>query len=116
MKKLFLYLLLFVGLFMLCYILANEYFAIKMQEKQEQEEHFAKESISVDAEPANYIVGIQDGHVIVYEADTEHVYEYTEIDAHLLQKLHPNLYEDLTETVKFNSKSELYRYLESLAT
>ena len=32
MKKLFLYVLLFVGIFSLCFLLANEYFKQRMQE------------------------------------------------------------------------------------
>ena len=34
MKKLFLYVLLFVGIFSLCFLLANEYFKQRMQEKE----------------------------------------------------------------------------------
>lgn len=41
------------------------------------------------------LVGIQSGRVIVYEADTQQVYEYTDIDAAVLQKLHPSVYQDL---------------------
>ena len=36
MKKLFLYVLLFVGIFSLCFLLANEYFKQRMQEKEGQ--------------------------------------------------------------------------------
>ena len=42
-----------------------------------------------------FLVGIQSGRVIVYEADTQQVYEYTDIDAAVLQKLHPSVYQDL---------------------
>lgn len=36
MKKLFLYVLLFVGIFSLCFLLANEYFKQRMQEKRDR--------------------------------------------------------------------------------
>ena len=36
MKKLFLYVLLFVGIFSLCFLLANEYFKQRMQEKEDR--------------------------------------------------------------------------------
>ena len=54
--------------------------------------------------------------MIVYDADTEQVYEYTDIDAEILKQLHPEIYEDLQENVVFQSKQELYRYLESLSS
>lgn len=118
MKKLFLYLLLFLGIFMLCFLLANEYFKQRMQEKNGQKLDIAADSISVDTEPyqGGFTVGIKNGCVIVYEADTEQVYEYTEIDAALLRELHPELYRDLQGNVHFDSRKELYRYLESLST
>ena len=118
MKKLFLYVLLFVGIFTLCYILANEYFQVKMQEKQENKLEIAEDSIALEAKAASGILvaAIQDGRVNVYDADTEQVYEYTDIDAEILKQLHPDIYEDLQENVVFQSRQELYRYLESLST
>lgn len=118
MKKLFLYVLLFVGIFTLCYILANEYFQVKMQEKQENKLELVEDSIALEAKAASgkYVAAIQDGRVIVYAADTEQVYEYTDIDAEILKQLHPDIYEDLEENVVFQSRQELYRYLESLST
>ena len=134
MKKLFLYVLLFVGIFSLCFLLANEYFKQRMQEKEGQKLELAADSISIDTEwkDNGFLVGIQSGRVIVYEADTQQVYEYTDIDAAVLQKLHPSVYQDLLKNpanlktlaeslpflknVHFDSKKELYRYLESLST
>lgn len=118
MKKLFLYLVLFVGIFMLCFLLAREYFNQKMMEKQGQELEIAKDSISIDTgnDASGYYVGIQNGKVIVYEADTNHVYEYTEIDADVIEHLHPAMYRQLLDTVPFDSKKEMYRYLESLSS
>ena len=118
MKKLFLYVLLFVGIFSLCFLLANEYFKQRMQEKEGQKLELAADSISIDTEwkDNGFLVGIQSGRVIVYEADTQQVYEYTDIDAAVLQKLHPSVYHDLLKNVHFDSKKELYRYLESLST
>ena len=118
MKKLFLYVLLFVGIFSLCFLLANEYFKQRMQEKEGQKLELAADSISIDTEwkDNGFLVGIQSGRVIAYEADTQQVYEYTDIDAAVLQKLHPSVYQDLLKNVHFDSKKELYRYLESLST
>ena len=100
MKKLFLYVLLFVGIFSLCFLLANEYFKQRMQEKEGQKLELAADSISIDTEwkDNGFLVGIQSGRVIV------------------LQKLHPSVYQDLLKNVHFDSKKELYRYLESLST
>lgn len=50
MKKLFLYVLLFVGIFSLCFLLANEYFKQRMQEKEGQKLELAADSISIDTE------------------------------------------------------------------
>lgn len=118
MKKLFLYLVLFIGIFMLCFLLANEYFKQKMQEQQGKKLDIAADSVSIQTDKTNdgFIVGIQDGMVVVYESDTNQVYEYTEIDASVLKSLHPDLYQDLLDTVPLDSKKALYRYLESLAT
>lgn len=117
MKKLFLYLILFVGLFLLCFLLANEYFSQRMQEKNQNKLEIAADSIAMDvADADSYIVGIKDEMVIVYEAASGQVYEYTDIDADLLKKLHPDLYSDLEQTIRFYSKKELYRYLESLSS
>ena len=71
MKKLFLYVLLFVGIFSLCFLLANEYFKQRMQEKEGQKLELAADSISIDTEwkDNGFLVGIQSGRVIVYEAD-----------------------------------------------
>lgn len=118
MKKLFLYVLLFVGIFTLCYILANQYFQIKMQEKQGNRLEIVEDSIALETEASSgkYVAAIREGRVIVYDADTEQVYEYTDIDAEILKQLHPEIYEDLQENVVFQSKQELYRYLESLSS
>ena len=77
MKKLFLYVLLFVGIFSLCFLLANEYFKQRMQEKEGQKLELAADSISIDTEwkDHGFLVGIQSGRVIVYEADPQQVYE-----------------------------------------
>ena len=118
MKKLFLYFVLFVGIFVLCFILANAYFNQKMTEKQGEKMDIAQDSISIEAndEQTEYYVGIRNGRVVVYESDTDQVYEYTEIDADLIERLHPALYQDLLKTVPFDSKKEMYRYLESLSS
>lgn len=115
MKKLFLYLLLFTGLFVLCYLLANAYYNQKLQEEEGRK--LLADSISIDMEEGEkYFVGIRNGHVVVFEADSDHLYEYTGIDAQLLKELHPDIYEELQQMVEFNSGYEMYRYLESLAS
>ena len=65
MKKLFLYVLLFVGIFSLCFLLANEYFKQRMQEKEGQKLELAADSISIDTEwkDNGFLVGIQSGRV-----------------------------------------------------
>lgn len=116
MKKLFLYLLLFVGLFVLCYILAEEYFDYKLKEEQ-GEKVILSDSLAIDIpSQEKYYVGIRNNHVVVYEADDEHLYEYTGIDASLIKELSPEIYDDLSHYIEFDSKYEMYRYLESLAS
>lgn len=115
MKKLFLYLLLFTGLFLLCYILANAYFEQRMQEKQGKKLLADSVAIELDTEE-KYLVGIRNEHVVVFEADSDHLYEYTGIDAQLIKQIHPDIYEELMQMVEFDSKYEMYRYLESLAS
>ena len=115
MKKLFLYLLLFTGLFLLCYLLANAYFVQKLQEKKGKKLLAESVTINIDTEE-KYLVGIRNEHVVVFEADSDHLYEYTGIDEQILKQVHPDIYDELCQMVEFNSKYEMYRYLESLAS
>lgn len=120
MKKLFLYIILFLGIFLLCFLLANEYFNYHVQQEQTSEVTTEKKEDSVAWTPprkqGKYVVGISDDHVIVYMADTQKVYEYTEIDVEILKSLHPETYTQLVNQVYLESELELYRYLESLST
>ncbi len=115
MKKLFLYLLLFTGLFVLCYMLTSAYFEQKLHEEQEKQLLADSASFDVNSDE-KYLVGIRNDHVVVFEADSDHLYEYTGIDAEILKEIHPDIYEELQKMVEFNSKYEMYRYLESLAS
>ncbi len=62
-----------------------------------------------------YTVGIKDNAVVVYDKDDE-VFEYTGIDASLIQSLNPPLYDRLKSGVTFGSVEELYVFLESISS
>ena len=131
MKKLFLYFILFAGIFILCYLLANEYFGQRTRNESETSQESVRDSISIDVENENqdsmsfdvkndkekYVVGVQDARVVVYQNDTGQIFEYADIDVEVIRRLHPDMYERLQKRqVYFDSEQALYRYLESLST
>lgn len=131
MKKLFLYFILFAGIFILCYLLANAYFGQRTRNESETSQESARDSISIDVENENqdsmsfdvkndkgkYVVGLQDARVVVYQNDTGQIFEYADIDVEVIRRLHPDMYERLQKRqVYFDSEQALYRYLESLST
>lgn len=63
-----------------------------------------------------YILGIRDGYVIVYFNDLDTVYEFTDIDAGVLELLDKEQYEKIKDNISFNSLEELFDFLESLAS
>lgn len=63
-----------------------------------------------------YIVGIKNGHVIVYKNDLDNIYEYTGVDADIIKAYNQELYETLTNTINFNTLEELFNFLESIAS
>lgn len=62
-----------------------------------------------------YMVGIKDGYVIVFDG-SEEVFEYTGIEAELIQTLNHNLYERLKSGMHFESIEDIYLFLESISS
>lgn len=67
------------------------------------------------ANKSNYIVTIKNGYIIVYQNSVENIYEYTGIDAEMIKITDEEMYNRLKESVIFNTREELFSFLESIA-
>lgn len=94
MKKLFLYILILLGLFMVCYTSARLYY----RDLQE------------------YVLEVQNNQVVVLEKRHKEVYESVDIDLEALQATDPDTYYKLKNGIRFEDKEKLYRYLESISS
>ena len=146
MKKLFLYTFLFVSVFVLAYFVTAAIYKYRLNGPNEDvvltENTFDDYDIADNAllgvsdtddetESVNsfiegqaeyviandiYIVGIEDGYVIVYLNDKNNVYEYTDIDAAVLKIIDNAQYEKILNNITFDNKEELFDFLESIAS
>lgn len=66
--------------------------------------------------PDKYIVGIKNGHVVVYKNNLENIYEYTGVDSDVIKASNSELYEKLKNTINFDTLEELFKFLESIAS
>ena len=64
----------------------------------------------------SYIVGIEDGYVIVYLNDKYNVYEFTDIDAAVLKIIDKELYDRISDNIVFDNEEELFDFLESISS
>lgn len=146
MKKLFLYLSLFIIVFFAAYLFSRQFWSanenvLRPKESTEElttipDDDVFSPGLSEIIETGNeiletdllvsakenqenkeqYIVGIKNGYVIVYLNDTNSVYEYTGIDAELIRLLQNDVYESLKNQMYFDDKEQLFRFLESIAS
>ncbi|MBR1815491.1 MAG: hypothetical protein IJ763_02200 [Lachnospiraceae bacterium] len=146
MKKLFLYTFLFASVFVLAYFITATIYKYRLDEPNEEvllteniiddydladnallgASDIAEETESVNSIIDNktdyiiakdiYIVGIEDGYVIVYLNDKNNVYEYTDIDAAVLKIIDSIQYEKILNNITFDNKEELFDFLESIAS
>ncbi|MBQ9609981.1 MAG: hypothetical protein IJV15_11145 [Lachnospiraceae bacterium] len=146
MKKLFLYTFLFISIFALAYFMTAAIYKYKSDKPNEDvvltenitDDYDLAESVlpgypdtDTEAESVNsiidnrtdyviandiYIVGIEDGYVIVYLNDKNNVYEYTDIDAAVLKIIDSVQYEKILNNITFDNKEELFDFLESIAS
>lgn len=63
-----------------------------------------------------YIVGIKNDYVIVYKNSLDCIFEYTGIDAKVIKCVNPKLYLKINDHIVFDSKEDLFDFLESLAS
>ena len=145
MKKLFLYIGLLVCVFCISYLIASEFYKhsrkkvrdeVVLTDEMIDDYEFADSDLSSygynvkDAKSVNsfidntdlkdskdkYILGIQDGYVIVYYNDMDTIYEFTDIDAGVLKILDKEQYEKIVNNISFDSLEELFDFLESVSS
>ena len=75
-----------------------------------------KQDASDEAEDNEYIVGIKNGHVVVYKNSIDNVYEYTGVDANILKECNSEVYDMLENGIRFETLEELFNFLESIAS
>lgn len=63
-----------------------------------------------------YKVGIKNGFVIVYDGSSDSVYEYTGIDANIIKATDEDLYREIVNEIEFDTKEDMFDFLESIAS
>ncbi|MDE6026416.1 MAG: hypothetical protein K2G45_13315 [Lachnospiraceae bacterium] len=126
MKKLFLYILIFVAIFFCTFNYARTFYREKMQAEAQyaQEEDLVSEEPNeetivlprADKAEQKYIAGIKNGYVIVYIDDEDTVFEYTDINVDALKATLPEMYKKLQQKIEFYDKSEVFEFLQDLAS
>lgn len=88
---------------------------------QDATEELSEEAIDtlnsgeMSQDKSNYIVTIKNGYIIVYQNSVENIYEYTGIDAETIKITDEDMYNKLKESVIFDTREELFSFLESIA-
>lgn len=136
MKKLFLYIsLIILGIliFTISYFISKEYFrnnSLKVSIEEPIELTTRAENTTTDTQDIafvddvvfspdkinntkTYSLGEKNGYVVVYDDSTGKIFEYTDISLDILKALNIEVYRVLYE-LKFDSKYELFEFLESL--
>ena len=143
MKKLFLYLsviLIFVAVFFIAYFVSKSYFQdnsykVVIETTEELTAREAVDAMDYVYNQGDYIIDnmvsyasmmvvapedimkynlkIVNGYIVVYNNLSNQVYEYTDIDADIIKELDYELYQKIEE-MEFNTKEELFVFLESI--
>lgn len=81
-------------------------------------EYNLEEAVNLTKEQDNhkYIVSEENGYVIVFCDDESNVYEYTNIQTDMLKKHSPIEYNRIKEKTIFDSKEQLYKFLQSISS
>lgn len=61
-------------------------------------------------------VGIRNGYVVVFTGQSDTIYEYTDINANLLMNTDIKTYNKLLEELEFDTREEMFDFLESIAS
>lgn len=143
MKKLFLYLsviLIFAAVFFIAYFVSKSYFQdnsykVVIETTEELTTREAVDAMDYVYNQGDYIIDnmvsyasmmvvapedimkynlkIVNGYIVVYNNLSNQVYEYTDIDADIVKELDYELYQKIEE-MEFNTKEELFVFLESI--
>ncbi|MBP3620688.1 MAG: hypothetical protein J6J16_02880 [Lachnospiraceae bacterium] len=143
MKKLFLYLsviLIFAAVFFIAYFVSKSYFQdnsykVVIETTEELTTREAVDAMDYVYNQGDYIIDnmvsyasmmvvapedimkynlkIVNGYIVVYNNLSNQVYEYTDIDADIIKELDYELYQKIEE-MEFNTKEELFVFLESI--
>lgn len=138
MKKLFLYLSILyaaVFVFFVAYIVSRQKFSESSKDivantvqatteeatldvidyySQVEEENFNE--VSNVQHTDTFRVGIRNGYVVVFTGQSDTIYEYTDINANLLMNTDIKTYNKLLEELEFDTREEMFDFLESIAS
>ncbi|MBQ8413176.1 MAG: hypothetical protein IJX12_06185 [Lachnospiraceae bacterium] len=135
MKKLFLYLFILIAvavIFVLGFVISRDYFrenSYKVVIETTEElttratveviDYLGVETLPDEMEEYNtdfitYRLGELNGYLVVYRGKDDVVYEYTDIQVDLLKKLDYDVYMKVQNNVEFDTKEELFIFLESI--
>ncbi len=138
MKKLFLYLsILYVAVFIffVAYIVSRQKFSESSKDIVANTVQATTEEATLDVidyypqveeasinEPGNveytdiFRVGIRNGYVVVFTGQSDTIYEYTDINANLLMNTDVKTYNKLLDELEFDTREEMFDFLESIAS
>lgn len=138
MKKLFLYLSILyaaVFVFFVAYIVSRQKFSESSKDivantvqatteeatldvidyySQVEEENLNE--VSNVQHTVTFRVGIRNGYVVVFNGQSDTIYEYTDINANLLMNTDIKTYNKLLEELEFDTREEMFDFLESIAS
>lgn len=138
MKKLFLYLSILyaaVFVFFVAYIVSRQKFSESSKDIVANTVQATTEEVTLDVidyysqveeenldEVSNvqhtdtFRVGIRNGYVVVFTGQSDTIYEYTDINANLLMNTDIKTYNKLLEELEFDTREEMFDFLESIAS
>ncbi len=138
MKKLFLYLsILYAAIFVffVAYIVSRQKFSESSKDIVANTVQATTEEVTLDVidyysqveeenlnEVSNvqhtdtFRVGIRNGYVVVFTGQSDTIYEYTDINANLLMNTDIKTYNKLLEELEFDTREEMFDFLESIAS
>lgn len=120
MKKLFLYIIIFVSIYFAFYYLGRYIifdYLYPQKNVQTNDNTAAASYINNNInEEDKYIVTTLNDKIVVYKNSLYNLYENTEIDIEILKLTNNDIYQKLKNTIIFNDEEEMYRFLEGLSS